>query len=89
MTAPLDLEYSPFLIARGSGCSPPLLTSHDPRTNTCQGKFLIDSVIPKNFPPPVNCYSSGGCTGEIVWSDTNAFNDTVNEMSSNCVPNHQ
>ncbi len=53
-----------------------------------QGKFLIDQVVPKNYPPDVNCYS-GVCRGEVVWTDPNAFNDTISEMLANCVPNHQ
>ncbi len=53
-----------------------------------QGKFLIDQVAPKNGTPDVSCYS-GICTGEVVWLDPNAFNDTVSGMLAKCVPNHQ
>lgn len=55
--------------------------------STGQGTFLIDRVTPKNDPPDVNCYS-GVCQGEAVWQDQNAFNTTVSEMLSQCVPNH-
>ncbi len=54
---------------------------------TGQGSFLIDQVVPLNAPPDVNCYS-GSCEGEAVWQDKTAFNTTVSEMLSRCVPNH-
>jgi hypothetical protein len=56
--------------------------------STGQGKFLIDQVVPKNNSPEVNCYS-GICKGEAVWQDKNAYNATLSEMLSQCVPNHQ
>jgi hypothetical protein len=56
--------------------------------STGEGKFLIDSVVPKNSPPDVNCYT-GVCQGEAVWQDTNAFNKTHAEMLQKCVGNHK
>ena len=56
--------------------------------STGQGEFLIEQVVPKNTSPDVNCYS-GICQGEIVWNDPNAVSQTVSEMQTNCVPNHQ
>jgi hypothetical protein len=56
--------------------------------STGQGKFLIDKVVPKNFPPDINCYS-GICQGEAVWQDPTAFSTTQSEMLAKCVPNHK
>jgi len=55
--------------------------------STGQGSFLIEKVVPKNSPPDVNCYS-GVCQDEAVWGDPSAFNTTLSEMLSQCVPNH-
>jgi len=55
--------------------------------STGQGSFLIDQVMPKNFPPDVNCYNDG-CQGEGVWQNKDAFNATVNEMLMQCQANH-
>ncbi len=54
---------------------------------TGQGSFLTDQVVPLNTPPDANCYS-GSCQGENPWTDKTAFNTTLNEMLSMCVPNH-
>ncbi len=56
--------------------------------STGQGEFLIEQLVPKNISPDVNCYS-GVCKGEIVWNDPNAVSQTVSEMQTNCLPNHQ
>jgi len=59
----------------------------DPGQDTGQGDFLIQQVVPKNDPADVNCYS-GGCSGEGVWKDPNAFHLAVTEMLSQCQANH-
>lgn len=59
----------------------------NPNSSTGQGKFLVDQVTPKNLPVDVNCYS-GVCQGEAVWQDTTAFNTTVTDMLTQCIPNH-
>ena len=56
--------------------------------STGEGKLLIDQVVPLGSTASVNCYS-GVCKGEGVWGDPNAFNDTVSDMLTKCVPNHQ
>ena len=59
-----------------------------PATADGQAVFLINQVTPKNLPKDVNCYS-GVCQGEAVWQDANAFNTTVSDMLTQCVPNHK
>jgi len=63
-------------------------TTQPVNESTGQGKFLIDQILAQGASPTVSCYS-GVCTGEAVWNDPTAFNDTVNDMLTKCVPNHQ
>jgi hypothetical protein len=58
-----------------------------PNMSTGQSTFFIDQVHPKNDPVEVNCYS-GTCQAEEVFEDSGAFDLAVQEMASNCVPNH-
>lgn len=55
--------------------------------STGQATFLIEKVVPKNYPPDVNCYWAG-CKGEGVWGDPGAFAATHAQMYEECVPNH-
>lgn len=58
-----------------------------PSTDTGEGGFLAERVVPKNDPSDINCYS-GACNGEGVWQDPTAFNLAASEMLSQCQPNH-
>ncbi|HEV2423504.1 MAG TPA: hypothetical protein VGZ29_01610 [Terriglobia bacterium] len=55
--------------------------------NTGQGDLLYQQITAKNSPSDINCYS-GVCSGEEVWQDQNAVSDTMSDMLTNCVPNH-
>ena len=57
-----------------------------PNMSTGQASFFIDAAHAKN-PAEVNCYT-GTCTNEEVFEDTGAFDLAVQEMTTDCVPNH-